>query len=60
MNESFQMGMFPQQLKCATIYPNLKGEDKEIIIKYRPFSILPFLSKLFEKKYTKTTEMFSH
>ena len=40
------MGKIPQRLKFATIVPIFKREDKEVMSKYRPISILPFLSKL--------------
>ena len=58
INESFQIGVFPQQLKCATIVPIFKGGDKEIMSNYRPISILPFLSKLFEKCLLKRLKSF--
>ena len=56
--ESFQFCVFPQQLKCATIVPIFKGKDKEIMSKYRPISILPFISKLFEEGLLKRLKSF--
>lgn len=49
MNNSFKHGIFPKQLKLATIVPIYKKGDRGLFGSYRPISILPSFSKLFEK-----------
>ena len=49
VNQSIQQGVFPAELKIARIIPLYKGDDKQLIHNYRPISILPFFSKVFEK-----------
>ena len=41
-------GIFPDSLKIAKIIPIFKKGDTEIIENYRPISILPAISKIFE------------
>jgi hypothetical protein len=36
-------------LKIAKISPIFKGEDKELVMNYRPISVLPVLSKVLER-----------
>ena len=40
--------MYPQQLKIAEVTPTFKANDKEHFSNYRPISLLPSISKLFE------------
>ena len=49
MNLSFSTGIFPDKLKMARVVPIFKKGDKSIPGNYRPISILPIISKLFEK-----------
>ena len=49
INQSFTTGKFPSPLKIATTVPILKKGDPFRISNYRPISILPYLSKIFEK-----------
>lgn len=49
INQSFQTGVFPDKLKLAKVIPIHKKNDKTILDNYRPVSILPSLSKIFEK-----------
>ena len=49
VNQSMQQGVFPAELKIARIIPLYKGDDKQLIHNYRPISILPFFSTVFEK-----------
>ena len=49
MNLSFSTGIFPDKLKMARVVPIFKKGDKSIPENYRPISILPIISKLFEK-----------
>ena len=41
--------MIPQKLKMAVVYPIHKKESKIKVSNYRPISILPLVSKIFEK-----------
>lgn len=49
INQSFLTGQFPSQLKLAEVVPILKKGDPKNPDNYRPVSILPVLSKVFEK-----------
>ena len=40
---------FPENLKLADITLNFKKEDKNLAKNYRPVSVLPTLSKVFEE-----------
>ena len=48
-NQSFLMGVFPDQMKIAKIVPVFKAGNKKILNNYRPISILPAFSKILEK-----------
>ena len=52
INTSLSSGVFPSQLKEATVTPILKKTslDAENLKNYRPVSNLPFLSKLIERE----------
>ena len=49
INLSIKTSIFPDQLKEAKITPIYKKGDKSDPCNYRPISILPTLSKIFEK-----------
>lgn len=49
INKSFTDGSFPDALKLARLIPVHKSGCKCTLENYRPISILPFMSKLFEK-----------
>lgn len=49
INKSILTGCFPSQLKLAKVFPIHKGGDKNDPSNYRPISILPTISKIFEK-----------
>lgn len=51
VNDSFQSGIFPNALKKAKVVPILKKDDPHLINNYRPISILPVFSKIFEKLF---------
>ena len=42
-------GVFPDQLKIARVIPVFKSGSQEILTNYRPISVLPIFSKVFEK-----------
>ena len=48
-NNSLSEGIFPEYFKTAKIIPIFKTGDSNSTVNYRPISILPFLSKIFEK-----------
>ena len=49
INNSFSKGIFPDSLKSAKITPLKKPGISTSVSNYRPISILPSLSKIFEK-----------
>ena len=48
-NKSIETGKFPQSLKMADITPIYKEKQRTSKKNYRPVSLLPILSKLYEK-----------
>ena len=49
LNSSLSHGVFPSELKVARVIPIFKGEDTMKINNYRPVSVLPLFSKIFER-----------
>lgn len=49
LNNSFKHGIFPSDLKTAVVVPIYKKDNKSEISNYRPISLLPSFSKIFEK-----------
>ena len=48
-NLSVTRGIFPSQLKTAKVIPVFKSGDSDIFNNYRPISVLPIFSKVFER-----------
>jgi hypothetical protein len=48
-NRSYCSGVFPEMLSKANVAPVFKAGDRIDVTNYRPISLLPLLSKLFEK-----------
>jgi len=49
LNDSLSSGTFPDKLKLATVVPVHKAGSETDINNYRPISVLPLLSKIFER-----------
>ena len=66
INQSLTSCIYPDSLKVAKVTPIYKKDDKKIISNYRPISVLPFISKVFESvifdqlsEYFVTNNLFS-
>ena len=60
INSSISTGTFPDELKIADIVPVFKKEDQNDKTNYRPISLLPLISKIFEKFLYQQIEDFSN
>ena len=49
VNQSLRTGIFPDKCKISKIIPIYKKNDAYCIENYRPISLLPSMSKIFEK-----------
>ena len=49
INKSIEEGIFPNELKLAWVVPIFKSGDPSSIWNYRPISVLPCFSKIFER-----------
>ena len=49
INQTFSSGVFPHKLKIAKVIPVHKNGDSHTFNNYRPISILPSVSKVFER-----------
>ena len=49
INQSLTYGIFPDKLKVARVIPVFKSSDETLLTNYRPISLLPSISKVFEK-----------
>ena len=48
INQSLTTGIFPIKLKIAKVVPIFKKDSKKEFQNYRPISVLPVISKIFE------------
>lgn len=60
INNAFKYGIFPNQLKVALIKPLYKKDNIEEMENYRPISLLPAFSKLFELAMCQQLTDFFH
>ena len=58
INNSIRTGIFPDKLKEAKVIPIFKSSDRSDPINYMPTSILPTLSKIFERHLTNQIKHF--
>lgn len=58
INQSLTSGIFPDDLKIAKVIPIFKKGDEHIFDNFRPISLLPSISKIFEKVAHK--QLFSY
>ena len=49
INQMLNSGIFPDKLKIAKICPVYKKDEEYLFTNYRPISLLPAISKIFEK-----------
>ena len=49
INQTITTGYFPEELKLSRVKPLFKNEDSTLISNYRPISLLPSLSKVYER-----------
>ena len=60
INQSISTGCYPENLKLAKVIPIFKKNDKLEINNYRPISVLPVISKIFENvMHTQLLEYFT-
>ena len=49
INQTITTGYFPEELKLSRVKPLFKNGDSTLISNYRPISLLPSLSKVYER-----------
>jgi hypothetical protein len=60
INLCISQGIFPDIFKFARVIPIHKGSDKDDPSNYRPISILPTLSKIFERHIATQLQNYFH
>ena len=58
INSAILNGVFPDELKLADVTPLYKKSDPEDKTNYRPISVLPSQSKVYEKIYKQLNSFF--
>ena len=54
INQSLEIGIFPDSLKIAKAVQLFKKDDPTTVNNYRPISLLDSIPKIFEKSYPST------
>ena len=54
INQCITTNIFPDKLKIAKVIPIYKKDDDDIFDNYRPISLLPTISRVFERNYGNT------
>ena len=49
INLSIVKGDFPDEMKLAKVLPSYKSENEQLVQHYRPISVLPYFSKIYER-----------
>ena len=60
INSSISIGTFPDELKIADIVPVFKKDNQNDKTNYRPISLLPLISKIFEKVLYQQIAVFAN
>ena len=58
INQSLNSGRFPDVLKIAEVKPLHKAGQKTLMTNFRPISLLPVISKVYEKVVHKQTYLY--
>ena len=58
INKALELGVFPDALKLARVVPIYKSGDASLLTNYRPISILPIFSKIYEKVIANRINVF--
>lgn len=48
-NQSLNVGVFPDDWKCARVTPLFKQGERDDLNNYRPISVIPVIAKVFER-----------
>ena len=60
-NQSLSSGVFLEKMKLAKIVPLFKGKEEDMVVNYRPISLLMTISKVLEKiMYNRMYGFLSH
>ena len=58
INQMLNSGIHPDQLKILKVVPLYKANDKLVLTNYRPITLLPSISKIFE--YILLEQLINH
>ena len=57
-SNSFECGVFPDNMKVAKVVPLFKAGDRSLFSNYRPISLLSQFSKILEKLFNERLDKF--